>query len=104
MTDTAKPTEEKKKTRKKRFPSAKDFKNKGEYFQAMIKLFQDKMEHWKKYGDGEKAQKIKKGKKTLDQLDALMKDPDCADLVMEARKKLSGKGAPTPAQPAGKQS
>jgi hypothetical protein len=96
VTDTAKPAEttDAKKKRKKRFPSVGEFKTKREYLEAMVKIWQDKLEHFKKFGDGEKAKKQKKGKKVLDQLEALLKDPDCADLVMEARKKLAGKGAP----------
>lgn len=95
MTETAKPTETtEKKKRKKRFPSAGEFKNKGEYCQAMINIWQEKLAHFKKFGDGEKAKKQKKGKKVLASLDELLKDPDCADIIMEARKKLSGKGQP----------
>lgn len=90
------PTKEKK-IRKKRFPQVGEFANKGAYFEAMIKIFTDKLAHWKKYGDGEVAKKIKKGKKVLVDIDAMMKDPACSDVLMEIRKKLSGKSTAAPA-------
>lgn len=90
---------ETKKKRKKRFPAVGDFANKGAYFEAMIKLFQEKLAHWKKFGDGETAKKVKMAKKVSADIDELMKDPACSDVLMEIRKKLSGKGA-APAKPA----
>lgn len=85
----ASPSADTKKKRKKRFPSARDFANKGAYYEAMIKLFQDKLADFKKHGDGESAKKIKKGRKIIGDLDELMKDPACADILMEMRKKLA---------------
>ena len=91
MTEAAKPAAETetKKKRKKRFPAVGDFKNKGEYVTAMIKLFQEKLDNWKKFGDGESAKKVKKGRKILGDLDELMKDPACGGVIMEIRKKLA---------------
>lgn len=91
-----------KKKAKRRFPPIKNFKNKGEWFDHIIKWATDEKARWLKYGDAEKKKAADKGAKFLEWIDANKNDPTMSDIIMEARKKLApgsvGAEAPASAQ------
>ena len=87
------PAKEKKKS-KRRFPSIKSFKSKTEYFDHMIKFFQDKKADYLKFGDTDKKKTADKAKKFVAGLDEMLKDPAYSELIMEIRKKVQTPSIP----------